>query len=144
MSRKVGGAVERNTVKRAVREAFALEAQRLPPGADVVVIARPGARELAEREGMNGIRSALGELISKVPGAAGAEIAAVGPHGVEGVGDGVEGVGDGVEGVGDGVEGVGDGVEGVGDGVEGVGDGVEGVGDGVEGVGDGVSGEVSG
>jgi ribonuclease P protein component len=68
VSRKVGGAVERNTVKRMLREAFAHEQDRFPPGTDVVVIARPGAGELAEREGMSGIRSALRALIEKVPG----------------------------------------------------------------------------
>ena len=34
-----------------------------------MVIARQGAKELAERDGLAGIQSALGELIDKVPGA---------------------------------------------------------------------------
>jgi ribonuclease P protein component len=70
VSRKVGGAVERNLVKRLLREAFAAEAARLPPGQDVVVVARPPARELAERAGLAGVRAELAELVSKVAGAA--------------------------------------------------------------------------
>jgi ribonuclease P protein component len=69
VSRRVGGAVDRNRVKRVLREAFWAEAERLPTGSDYVVVARPDARELAEREGMSGVRTALSELVDGLGGA---------------------------------------------------------------------------
>jgi ribonuclease P protein component len=64
VSRRVGGAVDRTRVKRVLREAFWAEAPRLPAGADYVVVARPDSLGLAEREGMNGVREALAELVT--------------------------------------------------------------------------------
>jgi ribonuclease P protein component len=65
VSRKVGGAVERNRVKRMLREAFARVEPELRGDQDVVVVARPSAAELVEREGLGGVDAALGELIAK-------------------------------------------------------------------------------
>jgi ribonuclease P protein component len=69
VSRRVGGAVDRTRVKRVLREAFWEEAPRLPEGSDYVVVARPEALGLAQREGTAGMRTALAELIDGLGGA---------------------------------------------------------------------------
>jgi ribonuclease P protein component len=70
VSRRVGGAVERTRVKRVLREAFWEEAARLPAGSDYVVVARPDALGLAERDGTAGVRASLAELVDGLGGAA--------------------------------------------------------------------------
>jgi ribonuclease P protein component len=62
VSRKVGGAVQRNETKRVLREAFWALADRLPATHDFVVVARPDLRGLVEREGADGVRATLEEL----------------------------------------------------------------------------------
>jgi len=46
VARKVGGAVQRNRVKRLCRECFRRWPNLLPNGVDLVIVARPGAHEL--------------------------------------------------------------------------------------------------
>lgn len=64
VSRRVGGAVERNLVKRLLREAVNEHVDRFP-SVDLVLVARPDARVLAERDGLSGIADALRELVEK-------------------------------------------------------------------------------
>lgn len=66
VSRKVGGATERNAVKRALREAFwGIGEDNLPADHDFVLVARPDSAGLVEREGTPGVDVALRELISE-------------------------------------------------------------------------------
>ena len=71
VGRKVGGAVVRNAVKRALREAFWESADALGGGHDYVLVARPDAAGLVGREGMGGVRTALEELLADGGPAAG-------------------------------------------------------------------------
>lgn len=65
VSRKVGGAAERNAVKRALREAFWGLDAGLPGEHDFVLVARPDIAGLVEREGTLGVESSLRELIAE-------------------------------------------------------------------------------
>ena len=68
VGRRIGKAVKRNKVKRAVREAFWELTEELPAGNDYVIVARPGVEGLVEREGATGIRDALAELLGDQDG----------------------------------------------------------------------------
>jgi ribonuclease P protein component len=66
VSRKVGGAVERNRVKRVLRERFAELAPALPADTDYVVIARPGIADYLERQGSGAVAERLAELTARL------------------------------------------------------------------------------
>jgi ribonuclease P protein component len=82
VGRKVGDAVERNRVKRLLREAFWSLAASLPHDHDFVLVARPDAARLAEREGEAGFESAVRGLVEEA-GFGGSAEQAVGGSGDE-------------------------------------------------------------
>ena len=68
VGRRVGNAVERNRVKRAIRECFWELAERLPEGHDFVVVARSEVGAMLERDGSDGLKSAIEELVKQAVG----------------------------------------------------------------------------
>ena len=65
VSRKVGGSVSRNRVKRVLREAFWGLGESLPEGHDFVLVARPEVGDLVEREGSAGVQRYLREALDE-------------------------------------------------------------------------------
>ena len=70
VGRRVGGAVERNRVKRVLREQFSAIQAGLPAGVDYVVIARPGVHEYIEDRGSHALGERLQELTERAMKAA--------------------------------------------------------------------------
>jgi ribonuclease P protein component len=66
VGRRVGGAVERNRVKRLLREAFWTSPDRVATSHDYVVVARQGAAELADSGGLDSFRTDLASLLERL------------------------------------------------------------------------------
>ncbi len=64
VGKKVGGAVERNRVKRALRECFWSLAADRRADRDIVIVARPGVQELLNREEPGALCGSLEELLA--------------------------------------------------------------------------------
>ncbi len=65
VGRRVGDAVERNRVKRMLREAFRAVAPSLPRAHDFVLVARSEAAELAQAGGEPAFEQSLRELVGE-------------------------------------------------------------------------------
>jgi ribonuclease P protein component len=65
----VGGSVERNRVKRRLRELWSARLGHIPPGRDYVLIARPGLAEAAESRGFDWLGERLDEVLGKATAA---------------------------------------------------------------------------
>ena len=67
VSRKLGNAVERNRLKRQLREAIQA-CEQVPEGYDLVAIARPGLGDAVERNGVEWLGELVRELVGKLNG----------------------------------------------------------------------------
>jgi len=63
--RAAGGAVERNRIKRRLREVWRERLERVPAGHDYVLIVRPGLVEAAEANGFAWLGERVDELLEQ-------------------------------------------------------------------------------
>jgi ribonuclease P protein component len=66
VGRRVGGAVERNRVKRLLREAFWALPDQAPSSHDYVIVARHGAADLAESGALDAFKTELAGLLERL------------------------------------------------------------------------------
>jgi ribonuclease P protein component len=71
VSRKVGGSVERNRLKRQLRAAFDALAADVAPGRDYVLIVRAGLAETAEARGFDWLVERVREVFDQAPSSVG-------------------------------------------------------------------------
>jgi ribonuclease P protein component len=63
--KQLGGAVIRNKMKRQLRETWRARLDRVPPGSDYVLIARPGLPEAVEARGFDWLGERIDEVLQK-------------------------------------------------------------------------------
>ena len=70
MPRSVGGAVERNRIKRQLREVWRARLESVPAGNDYVLIVRPGLPDAVEANGFDWLGERVDEVLALTKAAA--------------------------------------------------------------------------
>jgi len=68
--KSVGGAVERNRIKRQLREVWQARLERVPAGSDYVLIVRPGLPEAVSANGFEWLGERVDEVLALTKAAA--------------------------------------------------------------------------
>jgi ribonuclease P protein component len=68
--KSVGGAVERNKIKRQLREVWNARLERVPAGNDYVLIVRPGLPEAVAANGFDWLAERVDEVLAQTKAAA--------------------------------------------------------------------------
>ena len=71
VSKKLGDSVDRNRVKRVLKEAFWSQVDRDTLEQDIVIVARPGVGEVIEAEGLAGAERCVREVLDLESGKGG-------------------------------------------------------------------------